>query len=130
MVIPAVNSLPEAERARALDRFRILQSFLEEEIPLTQVARQHGLALRTAQRWVKQYRQHGLAGLCRKEYAGKGRHRRVSQFQQAIEGLAACCCRDGSHLEYDCPTTGYPTRRRWPRSCASPAGTFASWTDC
>jgi putative transposase len=91
MVIPAVtclNSVPEAERNRAMDRFRILQPFLEEEMALTQVARQQGLALRTAQRWVMQYRQHGLAGLCRMEYVGKGQHRLSSDLQQAIEGLA------------------------------------------
>jgi putative transposase len=91
MVIPAMawlDSVPEAERARALERFRILQPFLEEDVPLTQVARQHGLALRTAQHWVMRYRQHGLSGLCRKEYVGKGQHRLSSELQQAIEGLA------------------------------------------
>jgi len=71
-----------------MDRFRILLPFLEEDVPLTQVAKQHGLALRTAQRWVMQYRQHGLAGLCRKEYAGKGKHRLSVDLQQVIEGLA------------------------------------------
>lgn len=71
-----------------MECFRILQPFLEGDVPLTQVARQHGLALRTAQRWVVQYRKHGLAGLCRKEYAGKGEHGLSSELQQAIEGLA------------------------------------------
>jgi putative transposase len=86
--VTGVNSVREAERARAMDRFRILQPFLEEDVPLTQVARQQGLAIRTAQRWVVLYRRHGLAGLCRKEYAGKGQHRLPSDFQKVIEGLA------------------------------------------
>jgi len=83
MMIPSVSclhSVPEAERARAMDCFRMLQPFLEEDVPLTHVARRHGLPLRTARRWVMLYHKHGLAGLCRKDYAGKGQHRLSSDL--------------------------------------------------
>jgi putative transposase len=83
-----LDQLPETKRAFALSRFRILRPFLEEEIPLAHVARENGVPLRTAQRWVMQYRKYGLAGLCRKEYAGKGRRRLSVQLQEIIEGFA------------------------------------------
>jgi hypothetical protein len=66
----------------------ILQPFLEEDVSLTHIARQQGLALRTVQHWVMRYRKHGLAGLCRKEHVGKGQHRLSTDLQQAIERFA------------------------------------------
>ncbi|MGH3338889.1 MAG: helix-turn-helix domain-containing protein, partial [Propionibacteriaceae bacterium] len=35
-------------------------------MPLARVAREQGIPLRTAERWLHQYRQHGLPGLVRK----------------------------------------------------------------
>jgi len=83
-----LNSIPDVERTSAIDRFRLLQPFLEDNVPLKQVAAQHGIPLRTAQRWIMKYRTHGLVGLCRKEYAGKGKRRLSHDLQQAIEGMA------------------------------------------
>jgi putative transposase len=39
-------------RRRAFDRYRKLRPHLEEAVPLTRVAAEAGLPLRTAQRWV------------------------------------------------------------------------------
>jgi putative transposase len=83
-----LNCIPDAERSRALERFRILRPFFEDHVPLTQLAKQHGIPLRTAQRWLTRYRQDGLAGLCRKEYAGKGKRRLSPKLHQVIEGFA------------------------------------------
>ena len=48
-----------------------------------------GIPLRTAQRWVAQYQQFGLAALAREKPADTGEHRAVSvQIREAIEGLA------------------------------------------
>ena len=44
--------MTEMERERALARFQALRPFLEEHVPLAQIALQHGIALRTARRWV------------------------------------------------------------------------------
>ena len=47
-----LSGLSEAERDRALERFQLLQPFLEDGVPLRRLARERGLALRTARRWV------------------------------------------------------------------------------
>jgi putative transposase len=60
---------------------------LEDGVPLARVARDHGIALRTAQRWVRQYRQDGLAGLARSARADRGRRRLPADLQLLIEGL-------------------------------------------
>ncbi len=88
----SVNSLvmvSEVERNRALERFRLLRPYLEEGVPLTQLAKRHNLALRTAQRWVERYRKHGLVGLARRPRADRGQRRQLPpKLQQLIEGLA------------------------------------------
>src|SRR5579863_933667 len=83
-----LNCIPDAERARALERFHILRPFLEDDVSLTQVAKQHDIPLRTAQHWVMRYREQGLSGLCRKEYAGKGKRRLSPELQKLVEGFA------------------------------------------
>jgi putative transposase len=88
MTRPSPSGLSEAEQARALERFQILRPFLEGGIPLARVARDRGLVLRTARRWVDRYRRQGLAGLSRKERSDKDRPQFSATLRQAIEGLA------------------------------------------
>ncbi len=80
--------MTDAERARALVRFHALRPFLENGVPLAQIALQHGITLRTARRWVRQYRSDGLAGLGRKVRADKNQRRMSASLQHLIEGLA------------------------------------------
>jgi len=61
---------------------------LEEGIPLAWVARDQGLVLRTAQRWVDRYRRQGLARLARKGRSDKDTPHFSATLRQAIEGLA------------------------------------------
>ena len=82
------NGLSEAERALAFERFELLRPSLEEGVPLARVARDRGLPLRTAQRWVGQYRREGLAGLARKGRSDQGKRHLSDTLRQAIEGLA------------------------------------------
>jgi putative transposase len=49
-----LNGLSEAERTLAFERFELLRPSLEEGVPLARVARDRGIPLRTAQRWVGQ----------------------------------------------------------------------------
>jgi putative transposase len=82
-------SLPEADRQSAVERFRLLQPYLEGHRALTVVAREAGLPYRTAQRWVSLYRRFGPAALARKGRADCGGRRSLSpQMQKAVEGLA------------------------------------------
>jgi putative transposase len=52
------------------------------------VAREQGLVLRTARRWVDRYRRQGLAGLARKGRSDKDRPQFSATLRHAIEGLA------------------------------------------
>ena len=83
-----LNGLSEAERALAFERFELLRLALEEGVPLARVARDRGIALRTAQRWAGQYRRDGLAGLVRKGRSDQGKRHLSDTLRQAIEGLA------------------------------------------
>ncbi len=81
--------LSEEDRQSALERFRLLQPHLERKRPLRQIATEAGIAFRTAQRWVAQYQQFGLAALARKKRIDSGARRAASQkLKEAIEGLA------------------------------------------
>jgi putative transposase len=113
-IIPPLTALTDEARTRALARFRLLQPCVEDGVPLARLARQQGMALRTAQRWLQRYRQHGLAGLVRQTRADRGHHRRLTpELQQLIEGLA---------LRTPPPTAAYvhrqvaavATQRGWP----------------
>jgi putative transposase len=82
-------ALPSDERTRALERYRMLQPCVEHDVPLTHIARQHGIALRTLERWLAQYRRHGLAGLARRGRSDRGQHRGLRpELKEFIEGLA------------------------------------------
>ena len=84
-----LSALPEADRQRALERFRLLQPHLESGTALTIVARDACIPHRTAQRWVSLYKRFGLAGLTRKGRADRGARRSLSpQMHRLVEGLA------------------------------------------
>ena len=86
---PPLVSLTEAQRLEALKRFHLLRPFLEDGVPLTHVATQHQIQIRTLRRWVAQYRSFGLVGLVRRPRNDQGQRRAVSpDLQQVIEGLA------------------------------------------
>lgn len=81
--------LPENARKLALDRFRLLRPYLEENQSLRSVARAAGLPYRTAHRWVQQYRQFGLSALARKKREDRGERKDLSaKLKEIVEGLA------------------------------------------
>ena len=69
-------------------RFRLLQPHLENGIPLARIARDQGIVLRTAQRWLRCYRAQGLAGLARAPRADRGTRTFPSDLVRLIEGVA------------------------------------------
>lgn len=82
-------SATKVQRERALERFSLIQPFLEGDIPLTHVAAMHRLPLRTLRHWVRRYRQEGLVGLIRKGRSDRGKRRGLSaDLVRLIEGLA------------------------------------------
>jgi len=83
-----LTKLSEAERVQAFERFQLLQPFLEGQTSLTTIAQDKAVTLRTLQRWVSRYREHGLAGLVRKRRLDRGQRRLELEMQHLIEGLA------------------------------------------
>ena len=85
----SLTSLSEAQRTQALERFALLRPALEGEVSQTQLAREQQIPLSTMQRWIKQYREKGLAGLANAKRSDKGKSRRLpEQAVQLVEGLA------------------------------------------
>ena len=83
------GGLTERERSFALGRFQILQPFLEDGVTLVRIAEENHLSVAgTVRRWAKDYRQFGLAGLCRKCRADKRKRRMSPTLELFIEGLA------------------------------------------
>ncbi len=84
-----LTSLSEAQRTQAYARFALLRPALEGEMSQTQLAREQQISLSTIQRWIKQYREKGLAGLANLRRSDKGKSRRLpTEAITLIEGLA------------------------------------------
>jgi putative transposase len=85
-----LTPLSEDQRAQAHSRFTIIRPALEDGITQAQVARTHNIPPSTIQRWVKRYREKGLAGLTdAKARSDKGKSRRLpAEALTLIEGLA------------------------------------------
>jgi putative transposase len=85
-----LTALSEAQRAQATERLTIIRSALEDGVTQTQVASTHNISVSTVRRWVKRYREKGLAGLAdAKARSDKGKSRRLPPDAiTLIEGLA------------------------------------------
>lgn len=74
-------------RRQAMHRYEVLRPHLEDGVPLARAARDAGVAVRTAERWLSRYRADGLAGLARSPRTPTGR-RLDPTLVSLIEGLA------------------------------------------
>jgi len=84
-----LTNLSEEQRTQALERFAFLRPALEGRISQTQLAREQHIPLSTMQRWIKQYREKGLAGLANAKRSDKGKSRKLEDAAiRLIEGLA------------------------------------------
>jgi len=81
-------SLSDRQREQAMARFAVLQPHLERNVPLARVARDGGVALRTARRWLRCYRAKGLVGLVRSARSDAGQRKLSANLASLIEGLA------------------------------------------
>ena len=59
-IAPALAACTEEERQQAMARFAVLRPHLNEDIPLSEAARDAGVPLRSVQRWLARYRVAGL----------------------------------------------------------------------
>jgi len=83
-----LTELSVAQRSHALERFTRLQPYLEDGVPLSQLAREQKIPRRTLHRWLQAYRQHGLAGLARRSRDDRGRRFMPTELEHLIEGFA------------------------------------------
>jgi len=84
-----LTSLSEEHRAEAYARFEMLRPVLEGGVSQAQIVRTHQLSKSAVQRWVKRYREQGLAGLVTAARSDKGKSRRLpDQAITLVEGLA------------------------------------------
>ena len=72
-----LTSLSEAQRTQADTRFALLRPALEGQMSQAQLTREQQIPLSTIQRWIKQYREKGLAGLANASRSDKGKSRRL-----------------------------------------------------
>ena len=73
----------------ALDRFKVIQPFLDNQTTLISISQSTRHSIRTLHRWVNQYRQHGLEGLKIKSRSDKATRRVVTKsLVGLIESLA------------------------------------------
>lgn len=72
----------------AVDKFEIIRPHLEESVPLPKIAKNQTITSRTLKRWVKSYRENGLAGLERKERSDKGERPTITkELAELVEAL-------------------------------------------
>ena len=82
--------LTEDQRTMVMRRWEVLRPHVDDDIPLSAAAREAGVPLRTAQRWLARYRASGLVGLARLGRADRGQRRFPDEMVRLIEGLALC----------------------------------------
>jgi len=82
-------ALSEDQRTQAYTRFTIIRPTLEDGVSQAHVAHIHNVPASTVQRWVRHYREKGIAGLADAERSDKGTSRRFPPDAIAlVEGLA------------------------------------------
>jgi len=82
-----VAALTEEQRKLAMDRFDVLRPHLEDDVPLGRAARNAGIPVRTAERWLARYRQSGLVGLVRSTRSDADARRLPADLVALIEGM-------------------------------------------
>ena len=86
--VSSFAALDEQQRKQAMDRFAMLRSHLEDDVPLTCAASEAGVPIRTAERWLARYRQGGLASLIRITRRDAGTHQLPADLVALVEGMA------------------------------------------
>ncbi len=85
---PTLAAFTEEERQEAMVRFAVLRPYLNESVPLSEVARDAGVPLRSVQRWLARYRAAGLAGLVRAKRSDTGNRKLPAKLVELIERMA------------------------------------------
>ncbi|GAC1563653.1 MAG: hypothetical protein NVS2B7_37640 [Herpetosiphon sp.] len=76
------------ELAEAARRLAVLRPYLDGDAPLTKVAAEGGIGLRTARRWVARVRTGGPVALNRKARSDVGKRKLADEIVVLVEGFA------------------------------------------
>jgi putative transposase len=79
-----VMTNPGFASSKAIDRFRILQPHLEDDVPLVRIAAERGVAERTLRRWLAAWRANGVHGLERAPRSDTSKRRRLDPNLEAL----------------------------------------------
>lgn len=79
---------PEIGSVEVAKRMAALQPHLIDGVPLTRVAADAGIPIRTARRWIARYRADGPAGLARPRRPEAGKRTFPKELVELIEGMA------------------------------------------
>lgn len=84
----SLTQLTDDEREKACEKYRIIESYINNETTLTNLAKTKSIPVRTLRSWVKKYQAAGLTGLARQQRSDKGTPRQFDQaLQKTIEGI-------------------------------------------
>lgn len=89
MEAATLTELDEQQRAVVTRRWPVLRPFVQDGVPLTVAARDAGVPLRSAQRWLARYRSAGLAALARAGRSDRGARHLPEELVRLVEGLAS-----------------------------------------
>lgn len=100
------------ERTR-VDPMTVVRPHLECGVPLTRLAAERGVSIRTARRWLAAYRAGGPEALARRPRSDRGTHKLPEECVVLIEGLALRRPQPATAHIYR-TITGVAAERGWP----------------
>jgi len=81
-------SYSDEKRSKAVEKFKIIEPYILDGIPLAELSQEHGAPLRTLQMWTKSYQDHGLKGLIHQTRSDAGSVKIDAEAKNIIEGIA------------------------------------------
>jgi putative transposase len=84
---PPLTAYSEDQRQKAMDKYKLIDQYLNNEKSLKTIAEEAGILIRTLQYWISQYQQFGLKGLIRKSRTDSGRFKIEKEVLEEIKNL-------------------------------------------
>ncbi|WP_255257275.1 MULTISPECIES: helix-turn-helix domain containing protein [unclassified Bacillus (in: firmicutes)] len=84
---PPLTAYSEEQRREAMVKYKIIAPYLTDEKTLTVIIEETGIAKRTLQYWIQDYKQNGLKGLIRKTRSDAGKTHLEPEVVVSIEQL-------------------------------------------
>ncbi|MEK4122330.1 Mu transposase C-terminal domain-containing protein [Lysinibacillus sp. FSL K6-0102] len=84
---PPLTAFSEEQRQAAMVKYKIIAPYLTDDKTLTVITEETGIAKRTLQYWIRDYKQFGLKGLIRKTRSDAGKIHLEPEIVSSIEQL-------------------------------------------